>query len=86
MELTMTKPKKTKVSKNKPLVETMALAFDPNDQATLAIIKMIESCGLFSVMREDTPNAETLQALDDAHNGKTYKAKNLDDLLNYLEN
>ena len=37
------------------------------------------------VQLENIPNAETIKALDDAHNKKGFKAENIDDLLKQLE-
>ncbi|MBQ3690677.1 MAG: hypothetical protein II937_12575 [Bacteroidales bacterium] len=49
MEQILTKKKKKAVSKEKKL-ETLSLTYNPNDKATIAIIKIIENCGLFNVV------------------------------------
>ena len=36
-------------------------------------------------MRNNIPNAETIQAIEDAHSGIGFKAENIDDLFKQLE-
>lgn len=66
-------------------METITLAFNPNDTVAMAVIGMIEKIGHFDIMREDDPNETTLQALHDAHNGNTYQSKSLEDMFSYLK-
>lgn len=66
-------------------METITLAFNPNDTVAMAVIGMIERIGHFDIMREDNPNETTLQALHDAHSGNTHKCQSLDDLFSYLK-
>lgn len=49
MEQTSTRKKQKAVSKENKL-ETLSLTYNPNDKATIAIIKIIENCGLFNVV------------------------------------
>jgi len=49
MAQTSTRKKQKAVSKENKL-ETLSLTYNPNDKATIAIIKIIENCGLFNVV------------------------------------
>ena len=49
MAQTSTGKKQKAVSKENKL-ETLSLTYNPNDKATIAIIKIIENCGLFNVV------------------------------------
>lgn len=66
MELTATNNKRTKSHKSGGKVKTLALSFDPANKAANAIIKMIESCGLFDVLQEENIN-ETSKPTTDAN-------------------
>jgi len=49
-----------------------------------AVVDFIEATGLFKIMKEDEPNEETKKAIEDVKSGKTFKARDLHDMINYL--
>ena len=66
-------------------METVTLCYDKNNSIAKSIIEILEKTGIFDMLRDDEPNEVTIQAIEDARNGNTYKAKNLDDLFQYLK-
>ena len=63
---------------------TITLDYNGRNKVAKAIVKMIEDSGLFRFLKDDEPNATTKRAIKDAKEGKTYKAKNFNDLVRYL--
>lgn len=49
-----------------------------------AIVDFIAKTGLFKFLKDDEPNETTKKAIREAKEGKTYKAKDFDDLVKYL--
>ena len=66
-------------------MKTITLSYDGRSKTAQAVIRFIESLGIFKIMKDDEPNQTTLKAIDDVKKGRTYKAANLDDMLNYLK-
>lgn len=68
MELTANNKKSSSLTRGKK-IRTLALSFDPANKAANAIIKMIESCGLFDVTQEETSDNINKSTTDDVtHN------------------
>lgn len=65
---------------------TITLGYDRRNKVARAIVDFIEATGLFKIMKEEEPNEETKKAIEDVRSGKTFKAKNLQDMINYLNN
>lgn len=65
---------------------TITLSYNGRNKTAQAVIKFIESLGIFKVLKDDEPNQTTIKAIEDVKAGRTYKANNLQDMLNYLRN
>lgn len=66
-------------------MKTLTLSYDGRNKTAKTVIKFIESLGIFTILRDEEPNETTKQAMRDAHNGNTYKAKNLNDMYEFLK-
>lgn len=64
---------------------TITLQYDGRNKAANSIVEMIEKSGLFLILKDDEPNQATIKAINEAKSGKTYKAKSLQEMLNYLQ-
>ena len=65
---------------------TITLSYNERNKTAQAVVKFIESLGIFKILKDDEPNATTIKAIEEVKSGKTYKASNLQDMLNYLRN
>lgn len=65
---------------------TITISYDARNKTAQAVVKFIESLGVFKVLKDDEPNRTTIKAIEDVKAGKTYKASSVDDMLNYLRN
>ena len=63
---------------------TITLSYNERNKTAQAVIKFIETLGVFKVLKDDEPNKTTIKAIEDVKAGRTYKANNLQDMLNYL--
>lgn len=63
---------------------TITLGYDRRNKMAKAVVDFIEATGLFKIMKEDEPNEETKKAIEDVKSGKTFKARDLHDMINYL--
>ena len=66
-------------------MKTITLSYDGRNKTAKAVIKFIETLGIFTILYDTEPNETTKQAINDAHNGNTYKSKNLEDMYAYLK-
>lgn len=64
---------------------TITLQYDGRNRAANSIVEMMEKSGLFLILKDEEPNQTTIKAIKEAKSGKTYKAKNLQDMFNYLQ-
>ena len=65
---------------------TITLSYNELNKTAQAVVKFIESLGIFKILKDDEPNATTIKAIEEVKSGKTYKASSLQDMLNYLRN
>ncbi|MBR3697970.1 MAG: hypothetical protein IKM85_00445 [Bacteroidales bacterium] len=65
---------------------TITLSYNGRNKTAQAVIKFIESLGIFKVLKDDEPNDTTIRAIEEVKRGHTYKASSLNDMLNYLRN
>ncbi len=65
---------------------TITLGYDRRNKVARAIVDFIEATSLFKIMKEEEPNEETKRAIEDVKSGNTFRAKNLQDMINYLNN
>ena len=65
---------------------TITLSYNERNKTAQAVVKFIESLGIFKILKDDEPNATTIKAIEEVKSGKTYKASSLQDMLNYLRN
>ena len=63
---------------------TITLQYDARRKEAKELISMIESSGLFLILKDETPNETTVHAIKEAKEGKTYKARNFQDMVKYL--
>lgn len=63
---------------------TITISYDSRNKTTQAVVKFIESLGIFKILKDEEPNQITVKAIEEARAGKTYKASSVDDMLNYL--
>lgn len=68
------------------IMATITLSYNGRNKTAQAVIKFIESLGIFKVLKDDEPNETTVKAIEEVKRGHTYKARSLDDMLNYLRN
>ncbi len=71
---------------NKKAMTTITLGYDRRNKVAKAIVDFIEATGLFKILKEDEPNEETKNSIEDVKSGKTFKARDLHDMINYLNN
>ena len=65
---------------------TITLSYNERNKTAQAVVKFLESLGIFKILKDDEPNATTIKAIEEVKTGKTYKASSLQDMLNYLRN
>ena len=65
---------------------TITLSYNERNKTAQAVVKFLESLGVFKILKDEEPNATTIKAIEEVKSGKTYKASSLDDMLNYLRN
>ena len=65
---------------------TITLSYNGRNKTAQAVIKFIESLGIFKVLKDEEPNQTTINAINEVKAGHTYKASDLQDMLNYLRN
>lgn len=65
-------------------METITLQYDAMNQEAQSLIQLIEESGLFLILKDDVPNDLTIKAINEAKEGKTFKAKKIQDMINYL--
>ena len=65
---------------------TITLSYNERNKTAQAVVKFLESLGIFKILKDDEPNATTIKAIEEVKSGKTYKASSLQDMLNYLRN
>lgn len=63
---------------------TITLGYDKRNKVARAIVDFIEATGLFKIMKDEEPNEETKKAIEDVKSGKTFKARDLQDMFDYL--
>lgn len=63
---------------------TITISYDSRNKTAQAVVKFIESLGIFKILKDEEPNQITVKAIEEARAGKTYKASSVDDMLNYL--
>ena len=63
---------------------TITISYDSRNKTAQAVVKFIESLGIFKILKDEEPNQTTVKAIEDVKSGKTYKASSVDDMLNYL--
>ena len=74
------------INTNQPPMTTITLSYNERNKTAQAVVKFIESLGVFKILKDDEPNATTIKAIEEVKSGKTYKASSLQDMLNYLRN
>ena len=65
-------------------MSTITISYDSRNKTAQAVVKFIESLGIFKILKDEEPNQITVKAIEEARAGKTYKASSVDDMLNYL--
>lgn len=65
---------------------TITFSYNARNKTAQAVIKFVESLGIFKVLKDEEPNETTIKAIEEVKRGHTYKASNLNDMLNYLRN
>lgn len=70
--------------KNNNAMATITLNYDGRNKMAKAIVEFIEKTGLFTLLKDDEPNETTIKAIEEVKEGKTYKAKDLQETLDYL--
>ena len=63
---------------------TITLNYDGRNKMAKAIVEFIEKTGLFTLLKDDEPNETTIKAIEEVKKGKTYKAKDLQEMMDYL--
>ena len=66
--------------------DEVILRINKKNQEAKLLLAYLASLPYVEVQEEEVPNEETKQALKDAWEGKTFKAKNADDLMAQLLN
>ncbi|MCQ2251208.1 MAG: hypothetical protein MJZ66_08890 [Bacteroidales bacterium] len=62
------------------------LTLDSSNKQAIALIDFLKSLTFVTITENPMPNDETIQAMKDAENGNTYKAKDVNDLFEWLNN
>ena len=60
---------------------TITISYDGRNKTAQAVVKFIESLGIFKILKDEEPNQTTVKAIEDVKSGKTYKAKDGYDLI-----
>ena len=63
---------------------TITLSYDGRNTVAKSIVKMLETIGVFNVLKDDVPNESTKQAIKELHEGKGHAVKNHQELYKYL--
>lgn len=74
----------TPTNKNNNTMATITLSYNGRNKTAVAVVKFVESLGVFKVLKDDEPNKTTVKAIEAVKAGKTYKASSVNDMLNYL--
>ena len=74
------------INKKSSIMTTITLSYNERNKTAQAVVKFLESLGIFKILKDDEPNATTIKAIEEVKSGKTYKASSLQDMLNYLRN
>ena len=72
--------------KGEKIMATITLSYNGRNKTAQAVVKFVESLGVFKILKDDEPNQTTVKAIEDVKAGKTYKASSVDDMLNFLRN
>ena len=72
--------------KGEKIMATITLSYDSRNKTAQAVVKFVESLGVFKILKDDEPNQTTVKAIEDVKAGKTYKASSVEDMLNFLRN
>lgn len=70
--------------KNNNAMATITLNYDGRNKMAKAIVEFIEKTGLFTLLKDDEPNETTIKAIEEVKEGKAYKAKDLQEMMDYL--
>lgn len=70
--------------KNNDAMATITLNYDGRNKMAKAIVDFIGKTGLFTMLKDDEPNETTIKAIKEVREGKTFKAKDLQETLDYL--
>ena len=70
--------------KNNDAMATITLNYDGRNKMAKAIVDFIGKTGLFTMLKDDEPNETTIKAIKEVREGKTLKAKDLQETLDYL--
>jgi hypothetical protein len=65
-------------------METITLSYNPRNKTAKAVVKFLESLGVFKILRDGEPNETTVKAINEVKAGHTYKASSVSDMMNYL--
>lgn len=60
---------------------TITISYDSRNKTAQAVVKFIESLGVFKILKDDELNRTTVKAIEEARAGKTFKAKDGYDLI-----
>lgn len=71
---------------NRKTMETITLSYNPRNKTAKAVVKFIESLGIFKILKDGEPNETTIKAIEEVKRGNTYKASSVSDMMNYLRN
>ena len=50
---------------------TITLSYNERNKTAQAVVKFLESLGVFKILKDDEPNATTIKAIEEVKSGKT---------------
>lgn len=69
---------------NEITMATITLSYNKRNKTAQAAIKLLETLGVFKVLKDEEPNSVTVKAIEEVKAGHTYRASSVDDMMNYL--
>ena len=51
---------------------TITLSYNERNKTAQAVVKFLESLGVFKILKDDEPNATTIKAIEETRTGKTF--------------
>ena len=71
-------------TKMRNTMATITFSYNKRNKTAVAAIKLMESLGVFKILKDDEPNQTTVKAIKEVKAGHTYRASSVGDMMNYL--